>query len=129
MRRCEYCGCQSRFHSRLEVEEHLEEPVTKKLKTSFDSDKESSENLCENPGENRCQTETPEPQYLTTAGTTELSSCLEPGLLRMENTVYQIKCFDMHFFRVPKSPKLGIFLGLGLSSTFGPLGLEFDRCT
>ena len=26
----------------------------------------------------------------------------------------------MYFFRVPKSPKLSIFLGLGLSSTFGP---------
>ena len=120
MRRCEYCGCPSRFHSRLEVEE----PVTKKLKTSFDSDKESSENLCENLGENRCQTETPEAPCLTTAGTTELSSCLEPGLLRMENTVYQM--FRHAFFRVPKSPKLGIFLGLGLSSTFGPLGLELD---
>ena len=67
----------------------MEEPVTKKLKTSaFDSDKESSETLCENPGENRCQTEIPEPPCLTTAGTTELSSCLEPGLLQMENTVF-----------------------------------------
>ena len=60
--RCEYCGCPSRFHSRVKVEEHVEELVTKKLTTSFDSDKESRENLCENPGENRCQTETPEPR-------------------------------------------------------------------
>ena len=68
--RCEYCGCPSRFHSlRVEVEEHVEEPVTKKLKTSFDSDKEPSENLCENPGENSCQTETPKPPCLTTVGT------------------------------------------------------------
>ena len=62
----------------------MEEPVTKRLKTSFDSDKESSEN----PGENRFQTGTPEPPCLTTAGTTELSSCLGPGLLQLENTVY-----------------------------------------
>ena len=86
--RCEYCGCPSRFHLRVEAEEHMEVPVTKKLKTSFDSDKEPSENLCENPGENCCQTETPEPPCMTTAGTTELSWCLEPGLLQMENTVY-----------------------------------------
>ena len=40
----------------------------------------------------------------------------------MENTVYfkGTKCFGMYFFRVTKSPKLSIFLGLGLSSTFGP---------
>ena len=34
--------------------------------------------------------------------------------------IWGTKCFGMYFFRVPKSPKLSIFLGLaGLSSTLG----------
>ena len=37
-----------------------------------------------------------------------------PNIIRVPNS-----CFSVYFFRVPKSPKWSIFLGLGLSSTFG----------
>ena len=38
-----------------------------------------------------------------------------------KHCIFKVPCFIcIYFFRVPNWPKIGILLGLGLSSTFGP---------